>query len=79
MKNFMQCVLIFLLFFMATVAIIQVDRQCREVTGSGGSVSAFADSAVVTASGKAVKAVNHAKEAAAAQAEFIVEKIGSLG
>ena len=61
MKNFMQCVLIFLLFFMATVAIIQVDRQCREMTGSGGSVSAFADTAAVAASGRLVKAATREK------------------
>ena len=33
MKDFWQYVLVFLLFFIAAAAVIQVDRQCREMTG----------------------------------------------
>lgn len=68
MKSFWQCVLVFLLFFIAAAAVIQVDRQCREMTGMGGSVTAFADEAAAAA-----------VQTAAASAEFIVEKVGFLG
>ena len=47
MKDFWQYVLVFLLFFIA--AVIQVDRQCREMTGLGGSVTTFADETVYAA------------------------------
>ena len=93
MKSFWQCVLVFLLFFIAASAVIQVDRQCREMTGMGGSVTAFADEAAAAAvqtAGRAVQSAGHAVEsasedaagaaaAAAASAEFIVEKVGFLG
>ena len=93
MKSFWQCVLVFLLFFIAAAAVIQVDRQCREMTGVGGSVTAFADEAAAAAVqtvGRAVQTAGHAVEsasedaagaadAAAASAEIIVEKVGFLG
>ena len=93
MKRFWQCVLVFLLFFIAAAAVIQVDRQCREMTGVGGSVTAFADEAAAAAvqtAGRAVQSAGNAVEsaadavanaapAAAASAEFIVEKVGFLG
>lgn len=93
MKSFWQCVLVFLLFFIAAAAVIQVDRQCREMTGMGGSVTTFADEAVeaavqsagraVQTAGRAARAVAdaaaNAAPAAAASAEFIVEKVGFLG
>ena len=93
MKSFWQCVLVFLLFFIAATAVIQVDRQCREMTGVGGSVTAFADEAaaaavqsaghVVQTAGRAARAVAdaaaNAAPAAAASAEIIVEKVGFLG
>ena len=75
MKSFWQCVLVFLLFFIAAAAVIQLDRQCREMTGMGGSVTAFADDAVEAA----VQSAGRVANAAAASAEFIVEKVGSLG
>lgn len=78
MKSFWQCVLVFLLFFIAATAVIQVDRQCREMTGMGGSVTAFADAAV----GAAAESAGHMVQAAgrvADSAEFIVEKAGLLG
>lgn len=75
MKSIWQCVLVFLLFFIAATAVIQVDRQCREMTGVGGSVTAFADEAAATA----VQSAGHVVESAAASAEFIVEKVGFLG
>ena len=75
MKSFWQCVLVFLLFFIAAAAVIQVDRQCREMTGMGGSVTAFADEAAAAA----VQTAGHAVESAAASAEIIVEKVGFLG
>ncbi|MCI6012286.1 MAG: hypothetical protein PUK54_05735 [Firmicutes bacterium] len=49
MKDFWQYVLVFLLFFIAAAAVIQVDRQCREMTGLGGSVTTFADETVYAA------------------------------
>ena len=89
MKSFWQCVLVFLLFFIAAAAVIQVDRQCREMTGMGGSVTAFADEAAAAAvqtaghavqsAGRAVQTAGRAVESAAASAEFIVEKVGFLG
>ena len=75
MKSFWQCVLVFLLFFIAASAVIQVDRQCREMTGVGGSVTAFADEAAAAA----VQTAGRAVESVAASAEFIVEKVGFLG
>ncbi|MGN1413806.1 MAG: hypothetical protein ACI4WY_06135 [Anaerovoracaceae bacterium] len=75
MKSFWQCVLVFLLFFIAAAAVIQVDRQCREMTGVGGSVTAFADEAAAAA----VQTAGRAVESAAASAEIIVEKVGFLG
>ena len=43
MRNFGECVLIFLLFFILTSSILQVDRRCREVTGYGGDITASAE------------------------------------
>lgn len=82
MKSFWQCVLVFLLFFIAATAVIQVDRQCREMTGMGGSVTAFADAAVEAAAEAAVESAGRMVQAAgrvADSAEFIVEKVGFLG
>ena len=81
MKSFWQCVLVFLLFFIAATAVIQVDRQCREMTGMGGSVTAFADEAVEAAAEAAVESAGRMVQAAgrvADSAEFIVEKAGLL-
>ena len=81
MKSFWQCVLVFLLFFIAVTAVIQVDRQCREMTGMGGSVTAFADEAVEAAAEAAVESAGRMVQAAgrvADSAEFIVEKAGLL-
>lgn len=77
MKSFGQCVLVFLLFFIAATAVIQVDRQCREMTGMGGSVTAFADAAVEAAAESAGRMVQAAGRVADS-AEFIVEKAGLL-
>lgn len=81
MKSFWQCVLVFLLFFIAATAVIQVDRQCREMTGMGGSVTAFADEAVEAAAEAAAESAGRMVQAAgrvADSAEFIVEKAGLL-
>ena len=84
MKSFWQCVLVFLLFFIAATAVIQVDRQCREMTGMGGSVTAFADAAVeavAESAGHMVESAGRVLQAAgraADSAEFIVEKAGLL-
>ena len=81
MKSFWQCVLVFLLFFIAATAVIQVDRQCREMTGMGGSVTAFADAAVEAVAEAAAESAGHMVQAAgrvADSAEFIVEKAGLL-
>jgi len=43
MRNLGHCLLVFLLFFMATVAILEVDRHCREVTNYGGDITASAE------------------------------------
>ena len=43
MRNLGHCLLVFLLFFMATVAILEVDRHCRAVTGYGGDITASAE------------------------------------
>ena len=69
MKSFWQCVLVFLLFFIAAAAVIQVDRQCREMTGMGGSVTAFADEAAAEAVQSAGYVVQSAGRAALAAAE----------
>ncbi len=85
MKSFWQCVLVFLLFFIAATAVIQVDRQCREMTGMGGSVTAFADAAVEAAAESAGHMVESAGRMAqtagraAESAEIVVEKAGLLG
>ena len=43
MKGFGECILIFLLFFMAAVAVLEIDRSCRQTTGSGGDIAASAE------------------------------------
>lgn len=43
MRNFGESILIFLLFFMATVAILEVDQHCRSVTSYGGDITASAE------------------------------------
>ena len=88
MKSFWQCVLVFLLFFIADTAVIQVDRQCREMTGMGGSVTAFADAAVEAVAEAAAESAGHMVESAgrvvqaagraADSAEIVVEKAGLL-
>ena len=78
MKSFWQCVLVFLLFFIAATAVIQVDRQCREMTGMGGSVTAFADAAVEAVAESAGHMAQTAGRAAES-AEIVVEKAGLLG
>ena len=45
MRNITQCLLIFLLFFMTTVAVLEIDRSCRQVTGYGGEITASAEAA----------------------------------
>lgn len=42
MRNFGACILAFLLFFMAAAAVLEIDRQCRQVTGYGGEITASA-------------------------------------
>ena len=43
MRGFGECVLIFLLFFMAAMAVLEIDRSCRQVTGAGGDIMASAE------------------------------------
>ena len=43
MRNLGHCLLAFILFFMATVAILEIDRQCREMTNYGGEITASAE------------------------------------
>ena len=43
MKNFGQCVLVFILFLLAAMAILQVDRQCKSMTSYGGAIAASAE------------------------------------
>ena len=43
MKNFMNCILVFILFFMATAAILEIDKQCRKMTSFGGEITASAE------------------------------------
>ena len=43
MRNFGTCILAFLLFFMAAAAVLEIDRQCRNVTGYGGEITASAE------------------------------------
>jgi len=43
MRNFGQCLLVFVLFFMAAVAILEIDRNCREMTNYGGEIAASAE------------------------------------
>ena len=42
MRNLGTCILAFLLFFMAALAVLEIDKQCREVTGYGGEITASA-------------------------------------
>ncbi|MBQ8564157.1 MAG: hypothetical protein IJ443_09765 [Firmicutes bacterium] len=51
MRNLGECVLVFLLFFIAVVAILEVDRNCREMTGYGGDITASAEFLVEKMSG----------------------------
>lgn len=43
MRNFGECVLIFLLFFMAAVAVLEIDRTCSQMAGTGGDITASAE------------------------------------
>ena len=43
MRNFGECVLIFLLFFMAAVAVLEIDRVCSRTAGYGGDITASAE------------------------------------
>ena len=43
LRNFGECVLIFLLFFMAAVAVLEIDRVCSRTAGYGGDITASAE------------------------------------
>jgi hypothetical protein len=43
MRGFGECILIFLLFFIAAAALLEIDRNCREMTGFGGDITASAE------------------------------------
>ena len=43
MRNLGHCLLVFLLFFMAAAAILEVDRHCRDATSYGGDITASAE------------------------------------
>ena len=43
MKQFGQCVLVMVLFMLATLAVLQIDRQCKAMTGRGGDITASAE------------------------------------
>lgn len=43
MKNFGQCVLIFIMFMLTAMAILEVDRQCKAMTSYGGTITASAE------------------------------------
>ena len=38
MKNFGSCVLIMILFFIAAMAFMEVDRRCSDMYGTGGRI-----------------------------------------
>ena len=38
MKNFGSCVLILILFFIAAMAFMEVDRRCSDMYGTGGRI-----------------------------------------
>lgn len=40
MKNFGQCILVLIMFMLATMAILEVDRQCKAMTSYGGAITA---------------------------------------
>lgn len=40
MKNFWQCMFIVFVFMLTAIAILEVDRQCKAVTGYGGEITA---------------------------------------
>ena len=42
MRNFGECVLVFFLFFFAAMAVLEVDRSCRQATNYGGDITASA-------------------------------------
>ncbi|MEF9922429.1 MAG: hypothetical protein RR313_04250 [Anaerovoracaceae bacterium] len=41
MKKFLKWFMVFTIFFIGTLAILQVDNQCFEMTGSGGVMAKF--------------------------------------
>ena len=43
MKNMGLYILVFLFFFIASIGILEVDRNCREMTGFGGDITASAE------------------------------------
>ena len=79
MKSFWQCVLVFLLFFIAATAVIQVDWQCREMTGMGGSVTAFADAAVEAVAEAAAESAGHMVESAGHMVESAGRVVQAAG
>ena len=56
MKNFGSCILIMILFFIAAMAFMEVDRRCSDMYGTGGRI--------VTEAAEAVSAVARIMEAA---------------
>lgn len=46
MKNFRQCIFVFLIFMLAAMAVLEVDRQCKAMTSYGGTITASAESFV---------------------------------
>lgn len=39
-ENFGQCILVLIMFMLATMAILEVDRQCKAMTSYGGAITA---------------------------------------
>ena len=43
MKNMGLYILVFLFFFIASIGILEVDKNCKKMTGSGGDITASAE------------------------------------
>ena len=51
MRNFGECILVFFLFFFAAMAVLEVDRTCKQITNYGGDITASAQIIVEKAGG----------------------------
>ena len=46
MRNFKECLIILTIFFVAVLAVLEIDSRCGRIYGEGGDISAAAVSTV---------------------------------